>query len=211
MIVSLERVNFNTEGRVILKKSLGAKVMLSPLPVLVIGTYNADMKPNAMTAAFGSIVSAAPPTLGVSIRKATLTYENIMRSREFTISIPSETYVKEIDYLGIVSGRNHAKFLETGLTAIKGTYVDAPYVEEFPVNLECKLITINELGLHTQFIGEIVDAKISAEMLNEKGTLDTKKMKPISFLGNENSYYGLGNNLGGAFSLGKEIEITKKQ
>lgn len=159
-----------------------------------------------MTAAFGGVVSAAPPTIGVSIRKATLTYENIIRSKEFTISIPSENYLKEADYFGIVSGRNNAKFLETGLTAIKGTYVDAPYVDEFPVNLECKLIKINELGLHTQFIGEIVEAKISEEVLDEEGNSDINKMKPISCLGSENSYYGLGNNLGRAFALGKEIK-----
>lgn len=197
-----------------MKRSLGAKATMYPLPVLVIGTYNEDMSPNAMTAAYGGIVSAVPPAIGVSIRKATLTYENIMRSKAFTISIPSENYIKEVDYFGTVSGRNNAKFSDTGLTATKGTYVDAPYVEEFPVNLECKLIKINELGLHTQFIGEIVEAKISEEVLDEEGNRDIDKMKPISFLGSENSivnYYGLGNNLGRAFSIGKEIKLFKEQ
>lgn len=197
-----------------MKKSLGAKVMMYPLPVLVIGTYNEDMSPNVMTAAFGGVVSGAPPTIGVSIRKATLTYENIIRSKEFTISIPSENYVKEADYFGMVSGRNNAKFSETGLTATKGTCVDAPYVDEFPVNVECKLIKIIELGLHTQFIGEIVEVKISEEVLDGEGTRGVDKMKPIAFLGSENgilNYYGLGKDLGRAFSIGREIKPVQEQ
>ncbi len=110
--------------------------------------------------------------------------------------------------------RNNAKFLETGLTATKGTYVGAPYVDEFPVNLECKLIKIIELGLHTQFIGEIIEAKISEEVLDEEGTRGVDKMKPIAFLGSENgilNYYGLGKDLGRAFSIGREIKPVQEQ
>ncbi|NOW05227.1 flavin reductase family protein [Clostridium beijerinckii] len=189
-----------------MKKSIGAKLAFSPLPTLVIGTYNVDMEPNVMTAAFGGIVSAAPPALGVSIRKATLTYENIIRSKVFTISIPSENYIKEMDYFGLVTGKNNSKFLDTGLTATKGTFVDAPYVEEFPINIECKLIKTIELGSHVQFIGEIVEVKISEEVVDEKGNSDIAKLKPISFVGNDSGYYGLGDKLGNAFSIGKNFK-----
>jgi flavin reductase (DIM6/NTAB) family NADH-FMN oxidoreductase RutF len=189
-----------------MKKSIGIKPIMNPLPVLAIGTYNEDKSPNVMTAAFGGIVSASPAAIGISLRKATLTYENIVRSEVFTISIPSENYVKEIDYFGMVSGKNNDKFKDTGLTATKGTHVDAPYVEEFPINIECKLIKIIELGLHTQFIGEIVDVKVSDEIIDEKGNHDIKKMKPISFAGSERSYYGMGDIVGSAFSIGKEVK-----
>lgn len=191
-----------------MKKSIGAKLAFSPLPTLVIGTYNADREPNVMTASFGGIVSAIPPTLGISIRKATLTYENISRSKVFTISIPSEHYIKEMDYFGMTTGKNNAKFLDTGLTATKGTFVDAPYVEEFPINIECKLIKTIELGSHIQFIGEIVEVK---ETVNEKGNSDIAEMKPISFVGSDNSYYGLGVKLGNAFSIGKDFDSNKKE
>lgn len=189
-----------------MKKSIGIKPIMNPLPVLAIGTYNEDKSPNVMTAAFGGIVSASPAAIGISLRKATLTYENIVRSEVFTISIPSENYVKEIDYFGMVSGKNNDKFKDTGLTATKGAHVDAPYVEEFPINIECKLIKIIELGLHTQFIGEIVDVKVSDEIIDEKGNHDIKKMKPISFAGSERSYYGMGDIVGSAFSIGKEVK-----
>ncbi len=194
------------EGGRNMKKSIGAKLAFSPLPTLVIGTYNVDMEPNVMTASFGGIVSAAPPALGVSIRKATLTYENIIRSKVFTISIPSENYIKEMDYFGLVTGKNNSKFLDTGLTATKGTFVDAPYVEEFPINIECKLIKTIELGSHIQFIGEIVEVKISEEVVDEKGNSDIAKLKPILFVGNDRSYYGLGDKLGNAFSIGEDFK-----
>lgn len=187
-----------------MKKSIGAQAIIYPTPTLIIGTYNTDMKPNVMTAAMGGIVSGAPAALSVSVRKATLTYENIIRNRVFTINIPSGIHVKEIDYIGIVSGRNCDKFLDTGLTAIKGNYVDAPYVEEFPLNLECKLIKIIELGLHTQFIGEIVDVKVSEEMLDEKGMPDIEKIKPI--ICSISNYYGIGDKLGSTFSSGKGLK-----
>jgi len=190
-----------------MKKSIGAQLAFSPLPTLVIGTYNINMEPNVMTASFGGIVSAAPKALGISIRKATLTYENIVRSKVFTVSIPSEDYIKEMDYFGLVTGKNNAKFLDTGLTATRGTFVDAPYVEEFPVNIECKLIETVELGSHIQFIGEIVEVK---ELVDEKGNRDIAQMKPISFVGTDNSYYGLGARLGNAFSIGKDFKSNKK-
>ena len=144
-----------------MKKIIGHQTIFFASPIFIIGTYNADMQPNVMTAALGSLVSGAPEALAVSVIKATLTHANIIRNKAFTISIPTENSVKQIDYLGITSGRNNDKFLDTGLTATKGSYVDAPYVEEFPINLECKLIKTYVLGKHTQFIGETVDMKIN--------------------------------------------------
>ncbi|MDR1124386.1 MAG: flavin reductase, partial [Elusimicrobiota bacterium] len=73
-----------------MKKSLGPAPLIYPLPVLVIGTYNVDMEPDVMTAVSGGIVSSTSATITVSIRKVTLTYENIMRNKEFTVNIPSE-------------------------------------------------------------------------------------------------------------------------
>jgi flavin reductase (DIM6/NTAB) family NADH-FMN oxidoreductase RutF len=187
-----------------MKKSLGAVGLIYPLPVLVIGTYNADMEPNVMTAAFGGVVSAMPATVSVSIRKVTLTYENIMRNKEFTINIPSEDTIKEADYFGAVGGRDTSKFVDTGLTATKGTFVNAPYVEEFPANMECRLLQVNETGSHIQLIAEVLDAKINEDMLNENGIQDLNRLKPVSFLAFQ--YFGLGDTLGKAFSLGKEFK-----
>lgn len=188
-----------------MKKSLGAKSIIYPTPVLVVGTYDKDGKANIMTVAWGGICCSRPPCVAISIRKATYTYGNILERKAFTINIPSEMQVKEADYFGIVSGRKKDKFIETGLTPIHSELVDAPYIQEFPFALECKLIKTVEIGLHTQFMGEILDLKADESVLNEYEALDIEKVKPILFAPESRTYYGLGRYLAKAFSVGKEI------
>ncbi len=188
-----------------MKKSIGAKTIIYPIPILVVGTYDKAGKPNVMTAAWGGICCSSPPCVAVSLRKATYSYGNIVERKAFTINIPSETYVKEIDYFGIVSGKNKDKFSATGLTPVKSDLVDAPYVKEFPFALECRLLHTIEIGLHTQFIGEIMDIKADEFMLDENGSLDIEKIKPILFAPESRTYYRVGQYLGKAFSIGKEI------
>ena len=188
-----------------MKKSIGAKTIIYPIPILVVGTYDKAGKPNVMTAAWGGVCCSSPPCVAVSLRKATYSYGNIIERKAFTINIPSETYVKEIDYFGIVSGKNKDKFSATGLTPVKSGLVDAPYVKEFPFALECRLLHTIEIGLHTQFIGEIMDIKADESMLDENGSLDIEKIKPILFAPESRTYYRVGQYLGKAFSIGKEI------
>lgn len=188
-----------------MKKSIGAKTIIYPIPILVVGTYDKAGKPNVMTAAWGGICCSSPPCVAVSLRKATYSYGNIVERKAFTINIPSETYVKEIDYFGIVSGKNKDKFSAAGLTPVKSDLVDAPYVKEFPFALECRLLHTIEIGLHTQFIGEIMDIKADESMLDENGSLDIEKIKPILFAPESRTYYRVGPYLGKAFSIGKEI------
>jgi flavin reductase (DIM6/NTAB) family NADH-FMN oxidoreductase RutF len=187
-----------------MKKSLGAKTILYPTPVLIIGTYDKAGKPNVMTAAWGGICCSSPPCVAVSLRKATYSYGNIVEQKAFTINIPSEDYIKEVDYFGIVSGKNKDKFSDTGLTPVESNTVYAPYVKEFPLVLECKLLHTFEVGLHTQFIGEIMDVKADEDVIGEDGLPDIEKIKPFSFTPDRRTYYGTGKYLGKAFSIGKD-------
>ena len=188
----------------IMKKSLGAKTIIYPTPVLVIGTYDKDGKANVMTAAWAGICCSAPPCVGVSLRKATYTYGNIMERKAFTVNVPSEDHAKQADYFGIASGRDVDKLSRAGLTPIKSELVDAPYVKEFPLILECKLLNAVEIGLHTQFIGEIVDVKAEGDVLGDDGLPMIEKVRPIIFAPESWSYHGLGKTLGKAFSIGRE-------
>jgi flavin reductase (DIM6/NTAB) family NADH-FMN oxidoreductase RutF len=188
-----------------MKNSLGAETLVPTTPVWVVGTYSRDGKPNVMTAAWGGICCSKPPCLYVSLRKATHTYNNIMERKAFTVSIPSETYTKEADYFGISSGKKVDKFAATGLTPVKSDLVDAPYVKEFPLILECKVIKIIEIGLHTEFIGEIIDVKADSSVLNEKNQTDIEKMKPIIWNIAGMTYHKVGKPIGKAFSIGKEV------
>jgi len=175
-----------------------------PAPVWIVGTYDAGGKPNIMTAAWGGICCSQPPCVYVSLRKATYTYGNIVDRKAFTVSVPSEEHVREADWIGMVSGRDLDKFGEARLTPVRSDLVDAPYVKEFPLVLECKVIKIIEIGLHTEFIGEIVDVKADDEVLSESGMPDIEKIRPIIFSPGERTYHGVGVFLGPAFSTGKD-------
>ncbi|MGD0886839.1 MAG: flavin reductase family protein [Thermodesulfovibrionales bacterium] len=188
-----------------MKKSLGPKTLLYPTPVWVVGTYDKEGKPNVMTIAWGGICCSKPPCVAISLRKATYSYGNIVERKAFTLNIPSEAHARETDYFGSVSGRNEDKFAATGFTPVKSEIVDAPYVKEFPVILECKVIHVTEIGLHTQFIGEIFDVKADESVLGEKGVPDIEKVRPIIFSPEERQYHKVGDYLGEAFSIGKSI------
>jgi flavin reductase (DIM6/NTAB) family NADH-FMN oxidoreductase RutF len=189
-----------------MKKSLGAKTILYPTPVLIVGTYNKEGKPNVMTAAWGGISCSVPPCIAVSLRKATYSYSNITEQKAFTISLPSEKYVKQADYFGMASGREEDKFAVTGLTPVKSDLVNAPYVKEFPVVIECKVLHTFEIGLHTQFIGEILDVKVDEAVLGKDKLPALEKVKPIVFVPENRAYHVIGQYLAKAFSIGKEIK-----
>ena len=188
-----------------MKTSLGAKTLVYPTPVFVVGTFDKAGRPNAMTASWGGICCSRPPCVAVSLRKATYTYWNIIERKAFTISIPSEAYVKEADYFGLVSGRDTDKFAVTQLTPVKSDLVDAPYVKEFPLVVECTLAHTIELGLHTQFVGEVVDVKAEEAVLTGDGLIDAGKVRPLSYAPDAEMYYGIGQRIGQAFAIGKGI------
>ncbi len=187
--------------------SLPPRTILLPSPVLIIGTYGPDGKPNIMNAAWGGIASSKPPCISVSLREATLTYHNIKETEAFTVNIPSEKYLKEADFVGMVSGKEYDKFKATGLTPEKSQLVNAPIVKEFPYTLECKLVKQIDLGSHTMFIGEIIGIVADSEVLTPKQLPDIEKVRPMLWgsFGSQ-SYYTVGDKLGDSFSVGNELK-----
>lgn len=186
-----------------MKKSCGAKVLAFPTPVWVVGTYDKEGKPNAMTIAWGGVCCSKPPCVNVSLRKATYTYQSILDRKAFTVSIPSVKYLKEADYFGMASGRDTDKFADTGLTPVKSELADAPYVSEFPVVLECKLVQVVELGLHTLFVGEILDVKADEEVILEGGKPSIETVNPFMYDTGSMGYFGTGGKVGEGFEDGK--------
>jgi len=182
-----------------MKKSIGPHTILHPHPVLLVGTYDEEGKANLCTVAWGGICCSNPPSLYVALRKATKTYGSILSSRAFTVNIPSVSQLKEADYVGIVSGKDVDKFEKTAWTAVKAEHVNAPFVEETPLSLECKLRKSVEVGLHTMFIGEIVDIKAHEEVLTEKELPDISKVKPMVYATGNMAYFAVGEELGRAF------------
>jgi len=188
-----------------MKKSLGANTLAQPTPVWVVGSYDAAGKANMMTIAWGGICCSKPPCVAISLRKERHSYAAIMERKAFTVNIPSQMHAQEADYVGMVSGAKADKFAATGFTAIKSELVDAPSVQEFPLVLECRLLQTIDLGAHTQFIGEILDVKADESILGPDGHIDTAKLKPMVYAPGSGLYYGVGEAVGKAYSLGKAI------
>lgn len=187
-----------------MKASIGATTILLPAPTLVIGTYDAEGRPNVMTAAWGGICCSQPPCVAVSLRKAAYTYGNLIARRSFTVSIPSQLFVREVDFFGIASGRDTDKLKVTGLTAVRSELVDAPYVDEFPLVLECRVIHSLEIGLHTLFVGQVLDVKVEEECRDARGNPDPEKIRALIYGPGASTYYAFGEPLGKAFVIGRE-------
>ncbi|MBU0514284.1 MAG: flavin reductase family protein [Proteobacteria bacterium] len=189
-----------------MKKSLGPKLLGLPAPAWVVGTYGPDEKPNAMTVAWASIFCSAPPCVGLSIGQRHYTHENILARRAFTVNVGSDRYVKEIDYFGLVSGRDADKFSVTGLTPVRSEKVDAPYVAEFPLVLECVVYEEHDAGWTTYFVGEIRDVKADEDVLGENGLPELGKVRPLIYGSGVRQYHCLGDHLAPAYSIGRELE-----
>jgi flavin reductase (DIM6/NTAB) family NADH-FMN oxidoreductase RutF len=186
-----------------MKRSLGARTLLYPTPAVVIGSYDKNGRANAATVAWAGICCSAPPCVAISLRKATYSYGCILERKAFTVNVPSEELVAKVDYLGMTSGKEEDKLATVGLTPVKSVLVDAPYIREFPLVLECKVIHITEIGLHTQFIGEIVDVKAEESVLDEKGATSIKRVKPFIYSPDDRNYYAIGELVAKGFEVGK--------
>ncbi|OPY37783.1 MAG: Flavin reductase like domain protein [Methanoregula sp. PtaU1.Bin051] len=188
-----------------MKRSIGAKPVAYPLPVFVIGTYNPDGVPDAMVAAWCGICASEPPCIAVTINPNHQTFRNIRNTNAFTVSIPSSAYLAETDYCGMVSGKDHAKFPVTGLSAVRAEHVNAPYIGEFPVVLECRVFAWHEIGSARQVIGEILDTKIDEAVFGTDGKPDLQKIGTFAFDVMRMEYYSLGNTIGRAWDSGKKF------
>lgn len=188
-----------------MKKSLGPNTLAQPTPVWLVGSYDAQDKPNIMTVAWGGICCSKPACLGVGVRKERHTHPAIPARGGFTVSVPSQDQIREADYAGMVSGANVDKFVAAKLTAVKSSLVDAPYVGECPLVVECRLYKSVDLGAHTLFIGEILDVKAEESALGADGQIDLALLRPLIYSPGASRYFAVGEALGKGFSIGKSI------
>ena len=172
-----------------------------PMPVLMIATYNEDGTANAMTAAWGGVCDYSK--VSVIIDRGHKTAKNLVANKAFTLSIADLPRLKEADYLGIVSGNKTAdKVSKAGLAVSKSETVTAPILEDFPLTLECRLISYDETT--ERAIGEVVNTLADESILTE-GKIDLSKFKPIVYDSMNHHYLTLGEKVGNAFQDGKNI------
>ena len=179
--------------------------MLFPVPVVMVSSVDANGHPNICTVAWAGTVCSEPPMLSISLRKATHTHGLIMASREFVANIPSIRLVRATDYCGVVSGRDINKFEKLGLTPAPASMVRPPLVLECPVNIECSVRQVLELGLHTMFVAEVMAVQVSEHLVTPSGRLAIEKEGLAAYA--HGGYYMLGKKLG---HFGYSIKAAKK-
>ncbi len=181
------------------RTNFGAKPLMYPQPVLIIGTYDENGVPNAMNAAWGITTDFKEISISLSEHKTT---DNLAKRGAFTVSMATENQVTACDYVGIESGRKVPdKFEKAGFHATKSEFVDAPLIDELPLALECKVKSFSD-GI---LVGEIVNVSADDSVITD-GKVDMKKLRPIAFDPFNNAYVGIGEKVGNAFSDGAKLK-----
>ena len=187
-----------------MKKNIGPVLGICPTPVVVVGTYDENDKPNMATLAWAGVCCSEPPSVQVSIRKSRHTYEAIVARKVFSVNVPSVKYVIETDYAGIASGKHEDKFGITNLTPVRGEIIDAPMVMEFPISMECRLTHTLSLGSHDLFVGEILACWVDDSVLAENGKPDPQKVDPLAFTIGV-GYFKLGGFIAASYDVGRKL------
>lgn len=183
-----------------MKKNFGNKNWMFPMPVLMIGTYGADGTPDVMNAAWGGITLEDEIT--ICIDTAHKTWANIAARQAFTVAFGTADTVVSCDYLGLASGnKTPDKVARSGFTLTKSAFVDAPVVNELPLVLECRLVSMNEATCNV--VGKIVNCAVEEDALTD-GRPDAAKMRPLCFDTTAHAYRVMGDIAAKAFSCGTE-------
>ena len=184
-----------------MRKNLGSKAAIFPMPVLMVGTYDKDGKIDVMNAAWGMMADMNMVILNLTETHKTV--KNIKETGCFTVAIADSLHIKEADYCGIVSGNNTLdKFQKSGLTASKSEFVNAPIINEFPIAMECKFIEFTDYGV----VGEIVNVSVDEKILDDSEKIDPSKIHALIYDTFNHGYYEVGNKVGQAFHDGKELK-----
>ena len=186
-----------------MRKNFGAQTALFPMPVFIIGTYDENMIPDAMNAAWGGI--SEENEISICVSAGHKTTKNLLKTGAFTVSIADEKNMISADYVGIVSGNDvNNKIENANWTVLKSEHVNAPLFEELPLALECRVKSYDENAC--RLVGEIVNLSVDESILDEDGEIDMSKFVPITYNPFHHTYIKLGETVGTAFSDGKILE-----
>ena len=185
-----------------MRKNFGAKTWMFPLPVLIVGSYDGEGRPDAMNAAWGGVYDTDQVILCLS--EGHRTTKNIKARGAFTVSFGDAAHAAACDYVGLVSANDTPDKMErAGFHTVKSEFVDAPVIEELPVTLECRLVKIGEDG---HVIGQIVNVSAEESVLGEDGAIDAEKFVPLAFDPARNVYRKIGGVAGKAFADGYALK-----
>lgn len=191
------------------KVKLKGSVILNPVPVVLVTSRNKEGKNNVFTVGWTGTINTKPPMLYISVRPERLSYEYIKESMDFVVNLPSSNLVKAVDYCGVRSGKRYDKISEMGFTLKESDHVSAPYIEECPINIECKVTNIIPLGTHDMFIAEVLGSHINKNLFDENGKICFENANMMAYC--HGGYYPLHKYPTGTFGFSVMKKSTKKR
>ena len=191
-----------------MKQEFKGSEMLSPVPAVMVSLGEGD-EANIITIAWTGIINSRPPMTYISVRKERHSHDILMRTREFVINLTTEALAGKTDWCGVRSGRDYDKWKETGLTKEPASVVKCPMIAESPVNLECRVTEVKELGSHDMFMAEIVKVHVDDSIIDEDGHFDVVKAGLLAYI--HGHYYTVSRKPVGRFGFSVMKPKTKKR
>lgn len=180
--------------------------MLYPLPAVLVSASDGE-KTNAFTVAWAGTVCTNPPMVSISVRPSRYSYDLIKKSGEFVINLTTEEIVFATDYCGVKSGRDEDKLKKLSLHEEPSKVINTPGIKESPVNIECKVREIKELGSHHMFLADVVNVQVDERYMDEKNSFHLEQAKPIVY--SHGQYFSLGKKLGSfGYSIRKKKTVS---
>ena len=179
--------------------------MLNPVPAVMVSVTDKAGNNNIITVAWAGTVCTNPPMLSISVRPERFSYNMIKETGEFVVNLTTEELLRACDYCGVKSGRDVDKFKELHLTPLAMQHVSAVGISQSPVNIECKVRKIEELGSHTMFIADVVGVTVDDKYMDGTGKFHINDTGLVMYSHGE--YFGFGDKLG---SFGYSVRKTKK-
>lgn len=183
--------------------------LLYPLPVVMVSVGNME-KPNIITLAWAGTVCSDPAMVSISIRKERASHPMVMQNKEFVINLVTKDLIRACDYCGVKSGRDVDKFKEMNLTPFESRFVEAPGIKESPVNIECRVTDIKELGTHDVFTAEVLGITVDDKYMNKDGKFELNSTGLVTYSHGE--YFLLGEKVGKfGYSVEKHPSKSRKK
>lgn len=167
--------------------------LLSPVPAVLVSCGTME-KPTALTIAWTGIACSDPPKTYISVRRERNSYEIIKKSGEFVINMMPSSFVRQVDYCGIKSGKTEDKLAKMKLVPQESKLISAPQIAQSPISMECRITDIIPLGSHDMFMADILAVNVANSLLDERGRLRIEQAGLMAYA--HGSYFALGKKIG---------------
>lgn len=191
------------------KVEFKGSVVLNPVPVVLITSKNKEGQENVFTVAWTGTVCTKPAMLSISVRPERLSYQYIKESMEFVVNLPHKGMTKAVDYCGVKSGKKEDKIKSMNFTMKECTHINASYINECPVAIECRVTQIIPLGTHDLVIAEVLGSHINESLMDEKGKIHFEEANLINYCHGE--YYPMTKKSIGRFGFSVAKKVNKKR